>query len=909
MRKEVTISYSAMALVSLAVIVLSFSLLMAAVLAQEEEGLEEEVLVEEEIVPEESAGVTPDSPLYVFDKIVDNVQLALAKGDDKTKKALEIKEERIAEAAVMVEKKKPDAAVSALELAKKATEQAQKDLSPDLEKETNENVRRAARLLSGLEEKLSDKEWEKAKKAFDEQLSEEEKVRVALLVSKSRLAYCDSIAKEDYDLMKGDELCQIEKAPEWLRGKVEGEFMAREENARKQILDSVSTCIVDPKKCDCSRIPVAKHSQDCEVKKALAIRCEYENDNGACAELSKETPDEFLPEFLGEEGKGTILELLRKKEQQMFDRFKPPECEAAATFEDCFKIMKDLYGEPPECEGLSDDECAELMKSRPPPSEEELMNQFPPECREAGVKTPIECAELMFSKYGKPPQCEGLDTRECMKLMRHERPDAMQNAMPPECQEAGATQPRQCFDIMTAKYGFPPECEGLSTDDCFKEMMKRGPGQGPQTGIEGQEPPECTEKGARGKDCFLLMMELHGTPQECEGLSTDECFQNMVKEGPKGGGGHCIGLSPEECRSKLQEFNELPPECAQNPDQCQRAFEGRGVPGGIPAECAGLKPEQCNLVMMQKFGPPECKDVSTKDECEAIMKEKYGTEGGGFGGGPGPGGVPGPGGQGGFRNECEGLAREECDKKMFEKFAPPECSGLTREECGRTMRDRFEQQGQQGGGFGGGPGPGGEGTGVPPECQGLSEEDCRQRFFEGKGQGEIRGEGEHREIPPGFDRREGPGPRQTLREPLGEPVRGQPSECQGLSASECSSVMEEKFRAQYPQQPSQQPMQQQQQMPQAGQAGQIEQIRQGFPQEQYPTSQYPREQQPSSSGSYPSDSGSGGSYPSPSSGSEGSGSESGGDSGSSAPAPSGEQSTAAAITGQIIRIVKWVGGR
>src|SRR3989338_4552771 len=149
MRKEATVYSSATALVILAAIVLSFSLLMVVVLAQEEE---EELVVEEEIVPEESAGVTPDSPLYVFDKIVDNVQLALAKGDDKTKKALEIKEERIAEAAVMVEKKKPDAAVSALQLATKAAEQAQKDLSPDLEKETNENVRRAAKLLSGLEE-------------------------------------------------------------------------------------------------------------------------------------------------------------------------------------------------------------------------------------------------------------------------------------------------------------------------------------------------------------------------------------------------------------------------------------------------------------------------------------------------------------------------------------------------------------------------------------------------------------------------------------------------------------------------------------------------------------------------------------------------------------------------------------
>ncbi len=866
MRKEVKGSLATVSVI-VAFSVIIASLLAIAVAAQEEE----EVLVEEELVPEDYAGVTPDSPIYVFDKIVDDVQLALAQGDDKTRKALEIKEERIAEASVMVDKKKPDAAQSALELAKKAAEQAQKDLSPDLEKETNENVRRAAKLLSGLEEKLSDKEWEEAKKAFDAQLSEEEKVRVALLVSKSRLSYCDSIAREDFDLMKGDELCQIEKAPEWLRGKVEGEFKAREENARKQILDSVSTCIVDPKKCDCSQIPVGKHSQSCEVKKALAIRCEYENDDTACIELSSEKLEDFLPEFVGEEGKQTLLTHLRQKEQQMFERFKPPECEAAATFQDCFAIMKDLYGTPPECEGLSDDKCIELMKSRPPETEEERMKQFPPECREAGVKTPIECAELMFSKYGKPPQCEGLDTRECMKLMRHERPDAANFAMPPECQEAGATQPRQCFDIMTAKYGFPPECEGLSNDECFQEMMKRGPGEGPPTGLAGQEPPECTEKGAKGKDCFLLITELYGPPPECEGLSIDDCFKEMMKRPPQGGGGHCVGLSPEECRAKLQEQHGLPPECAQNPDQCQHAFEGRGVPGGIPAECAGLEREQCEQVMMQKFGPPECKEVSTREECEAIMKEKYGEGGfgGGPSGGPGPGGeggfgAGGFGGGGGFGNECEGLAREECEHKMFERFAPPECSGLTREECDRAMRERFEQHGQQGErqeGFGS--------SGMPPECQGLSEEECRQRFFEGKGQGEIRGEGEHREFPG-----------QGLGEPLGAPVERQPSECYGLSASECSSVMEEKFGTQYAVPTGQQAEQQQQQ----------------YPSQQYPSGQYPSQQYPSQSDQQPSSITGGGDS----------------SSGSGTSAPSGEQSTAestaATITGQIIKIVKWLGG-
>ncbi len=778
---------------------------------------EEEFLAEEEIVPEESAGVTPDSPLYIFDKVVDEVQLRLASGEEKTKKALEIKEERLAEAAVMIGKNDSKGAVSALELAKKATQTAQDDIAPELEKETNEKVRKAAKLLSGLQEKLPDQGWEGVEKAIDGQLSEEEKVRVSLLVAKSRLSYCDTLAKQDFDLMKQDELCQIEKAPGWLKERVEGEFQTREESAKRQIVYAVSKCIIDPKKCDCSEIPVSKHSQDCEVKKALAIKCEYENDNNACAELGSQSVEGLLPEFIGENDKATVLEALRQKEQEMFDKIKPPECEAVDDMSECFKIMKELYGTPIQCEGLTDDECMEFIKRNPPTEKPNL----PPECAEAGVQKPVDCAEHMFNKYGKPPQCEGLDTKECMKLMRQERPDAMNSAIPKECQDAGAKEPKQCFDIMTAKFGMPPECKDLSADSCFEEMMKRGPSPQDTGEMAGQEPPECQEKGLKGEECFKFM---------CGEKSPQECFEGRESRIPP----NCIGLSPDDCRAKMQEMSGMPQECAENPDKCQDAFEKRGVPGGIPAECAGLDPKDCELIMMRKFGPPECKE-STKEECDLIMKEKFGTEGSGFGGGHGE---PGPGSEGefkgGFRNECEGLSRQECDEKMFERFSPPECQDQSREECGKSMRERFDREKQQqdenrreceglsedecrqkpGERFKE-PGQRPDERIMLPECQGLRDEECRSKFFQDKG----RGEGEHREFPPGDEkfkgeRREGePWQPGNFREPLGAPiVRGAPSGCEGLSPEECGA--QEKFR--------QPPMPQAGQLPKEEQAGRIE---------------------------------------------------------------------------------------
>ncbi len=703
--------------------VLLFSLVVTVIfashgLAQEDfDDAEEEVLEgEEEILVEDRAGITPDSPLYIFDKAIDEVQLRTSSGEEKAKKALEIKEERLAEASVMVDSSKADNAKDALLLAAEASKVAQAEIAPDLENETNEKVRKAATLLTSIRNRLPGEGWEDVEAALETQLDEEEKTRIALIVSKSRLSYCDSLAKQDFALMKSDPQCDIEKAPKWLRGKVEGEFREREDNARRQIINSVSVCIIDPKKCDCSQIPVAKHSQDCEVKKALAIRCEYENDNAACAELSEGKPDEDISELLDEEGKRTILEAIRQKEQQMFERFRPPECEASATFEDCFRIMKDLYGEPIQCEGLSDEECMEFVKRNPPTEKPNL----PPECSEAGVQKPVECAELMFSKYGKPPQCEGLDTRECMKLMRHERPDAMQNAMPKECQDSGAREPRQCFDVMTSKYGMPPECGGMDADACFQEMMKRGTGEGGGQGPMTEEPPECKEKGLIGKECFLHMTELYGSPQECQGMNSDECFEKIKSQPPSGGGGppvRCVGISPEECRAKVQQEHGMPPECeGLSQQECiQMMHDKGGVPEGVPVECAGLEPGECERVMMEKYAPPECKGFD-REACDELMRERNENFN-----------------RGEFEGEhrsvvevCEGLPREECEKRMMNRFAPPECEGLSPEECGRLMSERrgadsggrpeFRQPPEQRE-F---PSP----EGFPSGCEGLSPEEC-----------------------------------------------------------------------------------------------------------------------------------------------------------------------------------------
>ena len=77
----------------------------------------EEALVEEEIIIEE-AGITPDSPFYFVDEIIDTITLAAAEGEEKAEKAAEIAAEKVAEAKLMADKNLTDETLEALEILK-----------------------------------------------------------------------------------------------------------------------------------------------------------------------------------------------------------------------------------------------------------------------------------------------------------------------------------------------------------------------------------------------------------------------------------------------------------------------------------------------------------------------------------------------------------------------------------------------------------------------------------------------------------------------------------------------------------------------------------------------------------------------------------------------------------------------
>jgi hypothetical protein len=487
----------------------------------------------EDVLVENRAGLTPDSPLYALDTLADNINIAVRTGSSKQAYMIKVKNERVAEAAAMANKGNSGGAKRALGGAASVSSQLTKGFSLKLMNESEESVEFSESLLAAMKEGLLEgiEGFDDLMKAIDEQMSREEKIRKTKELVNKIADYCNQLAMQDYDLMKSDFRCDPSKAPDWLREYIDEEIKGREEQAKQMMIEHMTVCVMSPRECDCSVIPVQKHRQECEENTELAIACEYNNDMSACRALeSKPIVSEDIPAFLRPFFESTMKELIAKKSKEMFEKFAPPECVDAGldTPEDCFALMKSIYGTPPECEGLSDEECMEIARELGPPEE-----GMPPECQ--GM-LPSDCAKVMIEKYGMPRECEeqGLGIDECADYMRTHEPE-----MPPECE---GLSPPECQELMRSKIPeMPEECEGLSPEECeglMKEKMRE----------EGR--PEWVE--------------------ECEGLSVQECMETVHKEAvipeeiPGEGEGRpgetlipeeCEGLTPEECAERMREMH------------------------------------------------------------------------------------------------------------------------------------------------------------------------------------------------------------------------------------------------------------------------------------------------------------------------------------------------------------------
>ncbi|MCK5043606.1 hypothetical protein KAR52_01225 [Candidatus Pacearchaeota archaeon] len=502
-------------------------------------------------------------------RVVDDVKISFSRGDKKVVQALEVREKEIDSAIENVKNGEIDKAIKNLERAKEKLEIVQEKATPNICDEVDKSVDEVTKKI--IENKDINPEFSEH---FENYIIEEEKTKLSAERSEKLFEYCEELAKQDYELMLQDEKCNPDNAPDWLEDEIDDKIEEYEEESVEKMLEIFTTCINNPRECDCSEIPIASEKNKCEKGKALAIRCEFQKDESACRELDKldiEMPSN-LPKFLQPLFKKKLNDVIDKKEEEMFDKFAPRECiEAGATTRE-------------ECEAI-------------------MMEKFAPrECIEAGATTKEECEKIMFAIHGAPPN-------ECMENGEFIGPEACNEKMvssgmiPKECIKDGKPiSPEECEAVMREKgmMRSPPECEGLSPEECNELMRERGP------------PPEC--EGLSKEECDQMMRERGMEPRM-------QTVSSVAWGGDKIIPQECVGMSFQECEDYLM-GNYMPQECinagALTPEDCKRIM--------LPEECkqaGALTPEECGAIMINKGMPQECQDAGalTPEACAKLMSK------------------------------------------------------------------------------------------------------------------------------------------------------------------------------------------------------------------------------------------------------------------------------------------------
>jgi len=246
-----------------------------------------------------------------FNRFVDNVKLTFSGGDNKVRLALVIREKEINSAINNIQNQGEDEAIKNLERAKKKLRIVQEKVSLETSEEIKTNV---DEIITKVNEE------ENLPEEFDEYILEEEKTQLTAVLTEKTYEYCKELAKEDFALMLKDEECNPETAPEPLKEDLE-KLKDLQERMFVKLMLEIRSCMDDPGTCNCENNFNDEEKIKCEKMVALALKCEYQDDEGACNELnSLDAPkaESFVPNFL--------MNLFKAKEKQMLWGETPSDC-------------------------------------------------------------------------------------------------------------------------------------------------------------------------------------------------------------------------------------------------------------------------------------------------------------------------------------------------------------------------------------------------------------------------------------------------------------------------------------------------------------------------------------------------------------------------------------------------------
>jgi len=358
-------------------------------------------------------GMTPDNPLYFIKDTYQQIVVG-----DNPERALAYREQKIAEAEVMVEREKPEEAKRVLDRALQYGDIVEKEISPDLKDEVAERSEKVQNAIENLRDRTDD---EAVQQKFDENLEKEKKIMSASELVAKINELCGALAKLD-PLQYADTCRPKTDSPRWMKENDKAITKEQKEEA-KIFFGKLSACFENPEKCDCKGMGVQKFEDFCLEKSAIALKCENDDEN-ACKELENSDPSDLLPDYL----LSVFREVEKKYMKSQFDMYMPEECvkAGAKTPEDCNSVMFKLNS-PKECidAGLAGRTKEDEIKCKQIMFEENM----PKECIDAGITSedndaPRKCSKKMFQKYAAQECIDaGLtgesrdDQRKCNELL------------------------------------------------------------------------------------------------------------------------------------------------------------------------------------------------------------------------------------------------------------------------------------------------------------------------------------------------------------------------------------------------------------------------------------------------------------------------------------------------------------
>jgi len=238
-----------------------------------------------------------------FDRFIDNVKMFFSSGDNKARLALEIREREVDSAIENFQNQNEKAAIKNLEGAYKKLQVVQEKVSLDVVEEIESSV-------DVVKDKIEKEEG--LSEDFEVYVLEEEKTKLTATLTKEIFEYCKELAKEDFAAMLEEEDCNPDTAIPGLEEELE-ELRDTQMKLFVELMLEIRSCIDDPGTCNCEANVDAEQKAKCEKMVALALKCEYEEDETSCNELKAMEPkkgdsfaESFVPDFL--------MDLFREKE-------------------------------------------------------------------------------------------------------------------------------------------------------------------------------------------------------------------------------------------------------------------------------------------------------------------------------------------------------------------------------------------------------------------------------------------------------------------------------------------------------------------------------------------------------------------------------------------------------------------